>query len=75
MAGGIVSPFLLIQNPRLKSGVLLYTADSIKIALRNGNCALGIYCLVVTQANYSFVVYAQMSNAQSPMTICQSILY
>ena len=33
MAGGIVSPFLLIQNPRLKSGVLLYTADSIKVAL------------------------------------------
>ena len=40
----------------------------MKVALGNGNSAPGIYCLVVTQANYSIVVYAQMSNAQSPMT-------
>ena len=27
-------------------------ADSIKVALGIGNCALGNYCLMVTQANH-----------------------
>ena len=30
----------------------VYIADSIKVALGIGNCALGSYCLVVTQVNY-----------------------
>ena len=41
-------------------------ADSIKVALGIGNCALGSYCLVVTQVNHSIFPY--MSNAQLPIT-------
>ena len=41
-------------------------ADSIKIALGIGNCALGMYCFVVTHANHRIVLYAQTPNALLP---------
>ena len=48
---------------------LEYIADSIKVALVFGNCALGSFCLVVTQVNenHRIVPYAQLPNAQLPM--------
>ena len=47
------------------------TADSIKVALGIGNCALERYCLVSTQVkdnkkNHCIVCYAQMTNAPLP---------
>ena len=40
-----------------------------------GNCALGSYCLVVTQVTHCIVRNAQMLNAQFPMTYYQSNLF
>ena len=40
-----------------------FIADSIKVALSIGNCALGSYCLLITQTNHYIVPYAQL-----PMT-------
>ena len=59
------------------AGVCAYAvhrADSIKVALGIGNWAFGNYCLVVSQANHRIVLYAQIPNAQSPTTNCQSNL-
>ena len=44
-----------------------FPAGSIKVALGIGNWAIGSYSLVITQANYCFVWYAQMPNAQCPI--------
>ena len=39
--------------------IFYYIADSMKVALDIGNCALTCNCLVITQANYcsSFRIY------------------
>ena len=52
----------------------VHRADSIKVALGIGNWAFGNYCLVVSQTNHRIVRYAQIPNAQSPTTNCQSNL-
>ena len=39
-----------------------------------GNCALEIYCLVLTQGNHCIVWYAQRTNDLLPMTNCQGNL-
>ena len=45
-----------------------FIADSIKVALRIGNCALVSYCSVVTIVNHCIVSFAQMPNYQWPVT-------
>lgn len=40
-----------------------YIADSTKVPLDNVNCTMGVYCLVVSQANYC--IFSQ--NAQCPI--------
>ena len=55
LADVIVVTFLLISIRVIPP----YTADSIKVALEIGNCALGSYCLVITQVNHCIVPYAQ----------------
>ena len=52
-----------------------YIADSMKIALGIGNCALGSYCLDVTQAIITVSYRAQMPKAQLPMTYRKSNLF
>ena len=51
----------------------VHIADSVKVALGIGNCALGSYFLVVPQVNHCiFVPYVESPNALLPMTNCQS---
>ena len=54
---------------------LAFPACSIKVALGIGNWALGSYSLVITQANYCFVWYAQMPNTQLAIPSAKSNLY
>ena len=54
---------------------LAFPACSIKVALGIGNWAIGSYSLVITQANYCFVWYAQMPNTQLAIPSAQSNLY
>ena len=50
--------------PQIIGFCLLCIPNSIKVALGIGNCALGSYCLVVTQAKHCIVFVC--SNAQCP---------
>ena len=50
---------------------VVYIPNSIKVALRIGNCALGSYCLAVTQAKHCIVFVCP--NAQRPIAIDHAI--
>ena len=69
----LVNFFLLFQTFVIWKLFVLYIPNSIKVALSIGNCALGNYCLAVTQAKNCIVFVC--TNAQLPMTKCQSNLY
>ena len=47
---------------------LEYIADSIKVALGFGNCALGSFCLVVTQVNENHCIVPICPNTQWTIT-------
>ena len=47
---------------------LEYIADSTKVALGFGNCALGSFCLVVIQVNENHCIVPICPNAQCPIT-------
>lgn len=42
----------------------MYQADSLKVALGNGNDALGIHSVMITLANHFIVVYAQITKRE-----------
>ena len=52
-----------------------FPAGSIEVALGIRNWAIGSYSLVITQANYCFVWYAQMPNTQLAIPSAKSNLY
>ena len=68
-------PLILEAFKRASLSWRFYIADSFKVALVIGNCALGSYCLVVTQVNHCIVRNAQMLSAQLPTTAYQSNLF
>ena len=59
LADVIVVTFLLISIRVIPLRTSPYTADSIKVALGIGNCALESYCFVITQVNHCIVPYVQ----------------
>ena len=60
-------PDLKTRGPGLKCLSPLYIPNSINVALGIGNCALGSYCLAVTQAKHCIVFVCPMPNCQWPI--------